>query len=102
MNMMSIAICLAALMAVVVIPRLLVLMLVTLMAAHLFARSRHVTQRLLADRSIREDLNYDRKPSWTERRLMRQGLHLALEQTELRSLFPSTVSSVERWTTTMR
>ena len=102
MNMMSIAMCLAALLAVAVIPRLLVLMFVKFMTQHLFVRSRHVTHRLLADRSIRQDPTYDRRPSRAERRLMRRSLHIALDQTELRSLFPSTVASVERWATTMR
>ncbi|MDY7524629.1 hypothetical protein [Sphingomonas sp. 10B4] len=87
----------AAFAAVLIAPRMLVALLAILIAATLVCRSRRIALLLLADSSIRSDLNYDRKPSRAERRLMRKSLRLALDQTELRSLFPSTAVWVDRW-----
>lgn len=100
--MISIITCSAALAAILIAPRLLVALLAILVGATLSAQSRRVAGRLLADSSIRHDLNYDRRPSRTERRLMRKSLRLALDQTELRSLFPSITACAERWTATMQ
>lgn len=100
--MISIVTCLAAVTAACIAPRLLVLLLAMLMAASLSARLRRTTCRLLADGSIRHGLNYDRRTSRAERRLIRKSLCLALDQVELRSLFPSTVASVDRWTVSTR
>lgn len=99
--MISIVTCLAVVTAACIAPRLLVLLLAMLMAASLSARLRRTTCRL-ADGSIRHGLNYDRRTSRAERRLIRKSLCLALDQVELRSLFPSTVASVDRWTVSTR
>lgn len=100
--MISIITCAAVLAAILIAPRLLVALLAILFGATSFARSRQVAGRLLADNRIRHDLNYDRRPSRAERRLMRKSLRLALDQTELRSLFPSITARVEQWAALMR
>lgn len=96
--MISIITCAAVLAVILFVPRLLVALLTILIGAALFSRSRSVAGRLLADSSIRIDMNYDRRPTRAERRLIRKGLRLALAQTEVRSLFPSITARVERWT----
>lgn len=100
--MLSVITCVAVLAAILVGPRLLVGLLAILIGASLFARSRSVTHCLLANGSNRQNLKYDRRPTRAERRLMKKSLRLALDQIELRSVFPTITASVERWSGPVR
>lgn len=81
-----IAVCLFGLHA----PRILVAALAMVLAVNLALGSRRAGRRMLV--AATPELDFDRKPSRTQRRQMRKGLRLALDQTEFRSLFPTTMT----------
>lgn len=62
----------------------------------LFAHAAHIRRRILAMREGCGTLDFDRRPSRAERRLMTAGLKLAIRQAELRSLLPVTTWRAER------
>ncbi|QDZ06928.1 hypothetical protein FPZ24_05060 [Sphingomonas panacisoli] len=76
-------------------PRMLVAVAATFIAVMLAKKAQRLTRAMLANRPC--DLDYDRKPSRAQRRQMRASLRVALKQTDLRSLFPTTVAGAERW-----
>ncbi|WP_137787743.1 hypothetical protein [Sphingomonas sp. 3P27F8] len=78
----------------ILLPRVLVACAAALVAAILAVKARGLT-RLILVHSPR-DLDYDRKPSRAQRRVMRASLQVALDQTELRSLFPTLVGRADR------
>ena len=71
-------------------PRILVALIAALIAVMLAQKARRLTRTMLAN-SMRH-LDHVDKASRAERRLMRASLQVALNQTELRSLFPTLVS----------
>ena len=75
------------------LPRLMAL-IVSGLALVLGWQARRETQTLLAARTA--GLRCDRKPSRAVRRAMRRSLLIALDQTELRSLFPLIVATTDR------
>jgi len=75
------------------IPRILVALVAAFIAVMLAKKARRLAQSMLAH-PLRH-LDYDEKPSRTQRRLMRASLRVALDQTELRSLFPTVVSRAD-------
>lgn len=74
------------------LPRLVALIAIGF-ALVLARRARRSTRALLAVRSAGP--SYDCKPSRAARRALRDGLQTALDQTELRSLFPSVLAQVD-------
>lgn len=75
------------------LPRLVVGLIALIIAIGLSRRVARTTRQLLELR--RADLDYDRRPTRAQRRLMRASLRLALHQTELRSLFPALMAWVD-------
>jgi hypothetical protein len=75
------------------LPRLLVAAVALLLALEISRRVARKTHLLLQDPW--RDLDYDRKSTHAERRLMRASLRLAIQQTELRSLFPSVAARAD-------
>jgi len=82
------------------LPPMLVAVTATFIAVMLAMKAHRLTRAMLANRPC--DLDYDRKPSRAQRRLMRASLRVALKQTELRSLFPTTVARAERCISPLR
>lgn len=78
------------------VARLAVDAMATAIGLVLFARAAHVRRRIVAMREGRGTLDFDRRPSRAERRLMAAGLKHAIRQAELRSLLPVTTSRAER------
>lgn len=77
------------------LPRVMVNIVATAMAIHLLRRSRSVSQKLIrAGAEHRDTLDFDRRPSRSQRRLMRAHLTLAVKQTELASLLPTVMTRV--------
>jgi len=95
--MIAIIVFAATIFALPLMSRLLVAAIATLLGLSLIIRSRRVARDLLAGANENRNLNYDRKPSRAERRAMGRGLKLALDQTELRSLFPATMARADTW-----
>ena len=75
------------------LPRLLVGGMALIVAITLSLHVKRTTPLLLQDAP--RDLDYNRKPTRAQRRLMRASLRLAIRQTELRSLFPSVVAQAD-------
>lgn len=83
--------------AVRYVPQLIVGLIATLLGIYLIRSSRMAAQALIgAGAAHRGKLDYDRKPSRSERRLMRRHLKLALRQTELASLLPGVMARARR------
>ncbi|MDX5985052.1 hypothetical protein [Sphingomonas echinoides] len=82
------------------LPPMLVAVTATFIAVMLARKAQRLTRAMLAGRPC--DLDYDRKPTRAQRRLIRASLRVALQQTELRSLFPSTMASAGRWDSSAR
>lgn len=77
---------------------ILVAMIATSVGVNLALRARRVERRIIL--AARHDLNFDARPTRAERRIMRAGLRLALDQAPIRSLFPSTMTraqSIAAW-----
>jgi uncharacterized membrane protein YbaN (DUF454 family) len=73
-------------------PRLIVWVFAILSGVILIRQSRRIEQQLLQSASEhRVRQAYDRRPSRSDRRLMRRHLKLAIQQTQLASLFPRTM-----------
>ena len=71
------------------VPTLLTDVVATAIGVILELRSRQLCRRLIDLRDNgRAILDVDHKPSWAERRLMKNSLRVALHQTELMSLLP--------------
>ncbi|WP_439570691.1 hypothetical protein [Sphingomonas sp.] len=87
----------AAILAIPLMARLLVAAIATLLGAALVIRSRRNAGDILSRGIGQRNSRCDRKPSRAERRLLKQGLKLALDQAELKSLFPTTVARAETW-----
>ena len=68
----------------------------TVLGVVLFARVARLQRRMIAMREGRGTVDFDRRPSRADRRLMAAGLKLAIRQTEFRSLFPHVGSRCER------
>ena len=75
------------------LPRLLVGGVALIFTITLSLRVKRTTRLLLQD--VPRDLDYDRKPTRAQRRLMRASLRLAIRQTELRSLLPGVVTQAD-------
>lgn len=76
--------------AVIYLLRLVVGVAAKLLAVYLLRRSRRVGEALIrAGAAHCGTSDYDRRPSRSERRLMRAHLKLALKKTELASLLPA-------------
>ncbi len=75
------------------VPRILVALVAAFIAVLLAKKARRLAQTMLAHPPCH--LDYDEKPSPAQRRLMRASLRVALDQTELRSLFPTLVSRAD-------
>lgn len=70
-------------------PRLIVFIFAPMIGVTLIRRSRQVQRELLRSSSEnRSRQDFDKRPSQSDRRLMRSHLKLAIRQTELASLFP--------------
>ncbi|WP_419809032.1 hypothetical protein [Sphingomonas sp.] len=82
--------------AAVVIARSTVDAIATAVGVVLFWRAARVERRMIAMREGRGAAEFDRRPNRAERRLMADGLRLAIRQTELRSLFPQVGSRCDR------
>lgn len=79
-------------------PRMLVAIIATIVGLNLVLRARRVERRMIL--AARRDLNFDYRPTRAERRLMLAGLRLALDQAQIRSLFPSMMAraqSIAAW-----
>lgn len=74
-------------------PALAVALVASAIAMMLAAKARKTTRQILDMRS--RELELGRKSTRAERRLMRASLRTALDQTELRSLFPALMSRVD-------
>lgn len=79
-----------------VIARSTVDAIATVLGVFIFARAACVQRLMIAMREGGGVADFDRRPSRAERRLMADGLRLAIRQTELRSLFPQVGSRCER------
>lgn len=75
------------------LPRILVTLTATIIAVVLALKFERAVRRQLANLS--RELDYDRKPSRAERRMMRSSMRLAIAKTELRSLLPTIVSRAD-------
>ncbi len=75
------------------VPTIMVAIIATLIGVNLVARARPVERRVIL--AARSDLNFNRRPTRAERRMVRKGLRLALDQTEFRSLFPATMTRAQ-------
>lgn len=66
-------------------------LIASIIAIVLAARARRVVCALLVMRDVHAGhaLDFDRKPSRAERRVIATGLRIALQQTQLTSLFPT-------------
>ncbi|RSY81998.1 hypothetical protein DAH66_14100 [Sphingomonas koreensis] len=95
--MIAITVIAATMFALPLMSRRLVAAIATIFAVALVIRSRLVAAELIVRTDEHRKLDYDRKPSRSERRAMRRGLKLALDQAELRSLFPATMARAETW-----
>jgi 4-hydroxybenzoate polyprenyltransferase len=82
------------------LPPMLVAVTATFIAVMLARKAQRLTRAMLANRPC--DLDYDRKSNRAQRRQMRASLRIALKQTELKSLFPTTVASAELWISPVR
>lgn len=87
----------AAILAIPLMARLLVAAIATLLGAALVIRSRRIARHILSRGIGQPNSRSDRKLSRAERRLLKQGLKLALDHTELRSLFPQSMARAETW-----
>ncbi len=87
----------AATLATPLASRLLAAAIATLLGVALIVRSWRVGRDILGRVNDRRGLDYDRRSTRAERRAMRKGLKLALDQTEFRSLLPKMMATAERW-----
>lgn len=74
-------------------PRVLVWIIATTVGVNLTLRSRRAARHIIFN--AHRELNFYCKPSPHERRLVRASLRLAIDQTELRGLFPTTMARSE-------
>ena len=75
------------------IPRILVALVAAFIAVLLAKKACRLAQSMLAHPPCH--LDYDEKPSRAQQHLMRVSLRVALDQIELRSLFPTVVSRAD-------